>query len=139
MGFFDKLIKDNAKQLVSNTIDGGLNNIKNSKKHNDKDSIHKKLTTLFEEEFSEYEIRKDIPAQEFFAQDGAQNYTYGMYLNGEPKAMIMIIDGNNDYRRASVVKARTACADMHIPYMNFMSYMANHYDYVSERLHESVH
>ncbi len=156
MGFFDNIIKNSAKKFVTETIDkkidSKVNNIANSilpsfnssssgsSSHSRKesDSIHKKLDIIFSEEFAEYDIRCDVSAQEFFAEDGAQTYTYGMYLNGQPKAMIMILDGHNEYRKASILKAQNACIRNGIPYMNFMSYMSNHYDYVSKRLHDSV-
>lgn len=153
MGFLDNLLKNKAKQIISDKIDDKFGTIRDSftresskdasesakRTRRDNDSITQKLDTIFTEEFSEYEVRENISAQDFQAEEGAQNYSYGLYLNGEPKAMFMILNGNNEYKKASVVKAQYACSKNGIPYMNFMSYMANHYDYVSNRIHNAIH
>lgn len=97
-----------------------------------------KLETIAAEEFSEYELRKDIPASEMTSDGNARDYSYGLYLKGYPKAFIMIIENRNDYRKKDVVLAKQAAEQGGIPYMNFMMHLPNEPKYISNRLKQNV-
>lgn len=96
------------------------------------------LEKNFEELFPEYEVRKNVPASQLNAEAGAENYSYGLFRNGQPKAMIMILMQSNDYRLARIRKAQAACQTQGIPYMNFMYYLPNREDYVANRLRSTI-
>ena len=96
------------------------------------------LEKNFEELFPEYEVRKNVPASQLNAEAGAENYSYGLFRNGQPKAMIMILMQSNDYRLARIRKAQAACQTQGIPYMNFMYHLPNREDYVANRLRSTI-
>lgn len=102
--------------------------------------VRKSIEEIVARDFPSLTIRKDVPASEMFAEAGARNYTYGLYLDGQPKAMIMLLDKDNHnlYRHSTIKKAQRACEDQRVPYMNFMLYMSNRPEYIAERFQETI-
>lgn len=102
--------------------------------------VRKSIEEIIARDFPSLTIRKDVPASEMFAEAGARNYTYGLYLDGQPKAMIMLLDKDNHnlYRHSTIKKAQRACEDQRVPYMNFMLYMSNRPEYIAERFQETI-
>lgn len=158
MGFLGDLLKKEAKKVVSNAIDNVTGSFtgnssdktdyssakpdKTYAKRNEEGGGETGFRSRFEEiiaeEWSGYELVQDVSAYDFGAEDGARDYSYGLYYNGEPKAMIMVIRGHNDYRKKEVVKAQKACINNGIVYLNFMVYFPNSREYISERLKEEI-
>ncbi len=163
MGFLENLLKREARKVVSEavgtvfseltgmtsdtskanstTVTGQSMNTQDALRYGKdggEQGLRQRLEYIVATEWSGYELRKDIPAGTLGAEAGARDYTYGLYLNGQPKAMIMLIRNNNHYRRSDVVKANAACQKNGIPYMNFMTYMANCGDYISNRLNKNI-
>ena len=90
-------------------------------------------------ELPQYELRQRIPSSQVNAPRGAEPYfDYGFYLDGLLTAVIIILDDNNAYRRTSVRLAQQACHDQQVVYMNFMSYMMNRPEYISQRLKKNL-
>ncbi len=100
--------------------------------------LRSRLEKIFSEEWSSYEVRKDIPSSEFNAGEGARPYSYGLYLDGQPKALFMILTNRNHYKLSAVVKSQKASQEQNIPYMNFMTYLPNDIDYISQRLRSNI-
>lgn len=158
MGFLGDLLKKEAKKVVSNAIDNvtgsftGSSSEKNDYSSAGADKTHAKrneegggeagfrdrFEEIIAEEWPGYELVQNVSAYDFGAEDGARDYSYGLYYNGEPKAMIMIIRGSNEYRKSEVVKAMNACERQGIVYLNFMVYFPNRRDYISNRLKEEI-
>lgn len=98
-----------------------------------------RIESIVAEEWPGYELRKNVSSREMLAQAGASEfYSYGIYHDGVPVAMIMLLRDNNAYRRKEIQLAQQACQEQQIPYMNFMIYMANYRSYISERLKKNI-
>ncbi|MDE7062886.1 MAG: hypothetical protein K2O73_06550 [Lachnospiraceae bacterium] len=99
--------------------------------------LRRRIEHIVATEWSGYELRSDIPASVFNAKPDAHNYSYGIYHNGVPVAMIMII-GHNRYTNRDIRHAQRACEAQNIPYMNFMHYMQNKPEYISGRFRNTI-
>lgn len=86
-----------------------------------------------------YELRTKVPASELNAPAGARAYSYGLYLNGTPKCMIMVLTDRNHYRRKDVVLAQQAARNAGVTYLNFFTHLPNREDYIAERLQKEIH
>lgn len=101
--------------------------------------LRERIEAVVAAEWPGYELRKDVPSSEMSALDGARKfYTYGIYRDGVPVAMILFLSNRNDYRRREVLLMQRACEKQGVPYMNFMTYMANHRAYISKRFRENI-
>lgn len=100
--------------------------------------LRERLEEVIRNEWSEYELRREIPASELGADFGAKKYSYGLYYNGQPKAMMMVLTDRNEYRKKSVMLSKDACYEKGVAYMNFMSHLPNRSDYISRRLRENI-
>ena len=153
MGFFGDLIKKEAKKAASNAIDSVTGKINDKpgngvavENHFEKCSdegggeagFRNRFEDIIATEWQGYELKENVSAEKFDAEEGARNYSYGLYCNGEPKAMIMVLRGHNEYRKSDVVKAEKACRNNNIAYLNFMVYFPNKRDYISERLKDNI-
>ena len=161
MGLLTNLLKKEAQKLASNVVSdvvsefmpganasaersftGGTDSTRGQVgKKKDKDGergLRERLEEVLNREWYGYELRREIAARELGAQPGARAYSYGLYQNGEPKAMIMILNNRNHYCRKDVVLAREACEEKGIPYMNFMSHLPNRTEYISQRLRDNI-
>lgn len=104
----------------------------------DYDTVCKRVEKVVATEWTGYELRKKIPAKELGAGFGARPYTYGLYLNGVPKAMILIMDGRSSYRRKDTVRSHEACKENNVFCMNLMLHLPNRYSYIADMLHNNV-
>lgn len=102
------------------------------------DILRDRLERIFSEEWSGYEVRKDISAAELDAPAKSQPYSYGLYLQGKPKAMILVLEDKNDYRYWKVVSSHKACEKKGIFCMNLLPHMPNRRSYISKRLKDNV-
>lgn len=157
MGFFDNLLKNAVNKSVSDVLTKAINIVSDSISSTDQTSaahpsktkmrgtevvVRARIEEIIARDFPSLELRRDVPAYEIYAyaEDGAQNYTYGLYLDGQPKAMIMLLDEDNHnlYRSSKITKAKRACENACIPYMNFMLYMSNRPEYITERFKNTI-
>ncbi len=156
MGFLDNLLKGEVKKAVGNLVGAAINetlnnnttynsqpersfsNTSTSKKKNEEADLRAKLESIIASEYTEYELRREIPASEIGADLGAKSYSYGLYLNGSPKAFIMIMKDRNHYRSLEVRLAQDAAYAGGIPYMNFMKHLPNEVSYISDRLRKNI-
>ncbi len=106
--------------------------------YGDYDTVCKRVEKVVATEWAGYELRKKIPAKELDAGFGARPYTYGLYLNGVPKAMILIMDGRSSYRRKDTVRSHEACKENNVFCMNLMLHLPNRYSYIADMLRNNV-
>ncbi len=146
-GFVSSSINGKSESTVSNGIttygDTTYSTTKSSSRANTGEyggeaGLRTRLEKILEEEWSGYEIRRQVPASTFGAAEGAWDYSYGVYAGGQPKAMLMVLNNRNDYKRKAVLDAQGACKANGIPYMNFLSHMPNRSDYISQRLRDNI-
>ncbi len=103
-------------------------------------ALAEKLENTFATEYSNYTVRKDVPATEIAGSRAARNYTYGLYdCYGQPAAFIMLMVDRNDYARNAVRLAKEAAENQRIPYMNFMYHLPNEQSYISDRLRKNIY
>lgn len=151
MGFFGDFLSKKMKKAVSDVVGTAVegvyhaNGFAGENSHDADDAcrgeadLRKRIETIVATEWPDYELRRNVPSSEFGASEGARKeYSYGIYRNGIVVAMIMLLDGNNEYRLKEVRLAQQACKDQRIPYMNFMTYMANHRSYISKRFKDEI-
>lgn len=163
MGFLNNLIRRETKKAVSSAISSGLSDLLGGSADNSSSStttyhssdsangcasakaqksgesgLRMRLEQVLTEEWSGYEIRRQVPAAEFDAARGAWKYSYGIYSAGQPKAMLMVLNNRNDYRLKAVRDAKAACEQKGIPYMNFFSHLPNQSDYIAQRLKDNI-
>lgn len=101
-------------------------------------SLRANLESVLSSEWSGFEVRREIPAAEFEAPEKARAYSYGLYENGQPKAMFLIVTDKNHYLNSATRLAQTACKANGIPCMNFFSHLPNTTEYISQRLKENI-
>lgn len=167
MGFLDNLLKRETRKVISsvigNAVDNVIDNLNdtiNSKTTNNGQTVSTapvattneqdemsceyerpvicaRVEKVAAEEWAGYELRRNIPAAEMGAEDGAMDYTYGLYLNGIPMAMILIMS-KGDYRAKKVRLAHQACRAKGVFCMNLMTHLPNRRSYISEMLRKNV-
>lgn len=100
--------------------------------------VRARVEKIAAEEWRGYELRKDIPASEMGASPEARDYSYGLYLNGNPVAMIIILDIDWHYRKKDVILAHEACEKQNVFCMNLLLHLPNYRSYISKRLRDNV-
>jgi hypothetical protein len=100
--------------------------------------LGERIAKVVANEWPGYELRKDIPAKEMDAAFGARKYSYGLYKDGTPKAMILVLDGRSLYCRKDTRLAHEACRDKGVFCMNLMMHLPNRYSYIAEQLRNNV-
>ena len=101
--------------------------------------LRQRIEEIAARELPQYELRQQVSTAEVEAPEKAEPYfEYGFYQDGVLKAVIKILKNNNAYRRKSVLLAQQACREHQVVYMNFMSYMMNRPEYISQRLQENL-
>lgn len=167
MGFLDKLLKSKARELVSNVVGDAVDDVINHLSNSDdtctgtnttttssvrtttintdeknccydKNLVCARIEDIAATEWPGYELRTNIPAYDLGAEVGARDYTYGLYLDGEPKAMIIILEDPSHYRRKDTLLAHEACQVKGVFCMNLMLHLPNRRSYISERLRTNV-
>lgn len=106
--------------------------------YGDYDTVCKRVEKVVATEWIGYELREKIPAKELGAGFGARPYTYGLYLNGVPKAMILIMDGRSSYMRKDTRRSHEACKENNVFCMNLMLHLPNRYSYIAGMLRNNV-
>lgn len=152
MGFFDKIFSKETKKFISNMVDKAIDsaaNINSSSSGSSKGALNNasltgeaglrsRLEEVIAEEYNTYELRQNIPSSELSAPFGAVDYSYGLYKNGAPAALINIITSRNDYSLKCYRSAKEAAVKMGIPHMNFFAHLPNEKGYISQRLKKEI-
>lgn len=100
--------------------------------------LRTRLEQVIAAEWSGYELRRDVSAAELNAPAGARDYSYVLYLSGQPKAGFMVLTNRNHYMKKDVRLAHEGCRALGIPCMNFMSHLPNETSYISQRLKKNI-
>ena len=106
--------------------------------YGDYDTVCKRIEKVVATEWSGYELRKNIPAKELGAGFGARPFTYGIYLNGVPKAMILVMEGRSSYMKKDTRRSHDACYENKVFCMNLMLHLPNRYSYIADMLRKNV-
>ncbi|MCM1102296.1 MAG: hypothetical protein NC079_11455 [Clostridium sp.] len=94
--------------------------------------LRQRIERIAAAEKPEFELRGQVSSSEVDAPQGAEPYfSYGFYKDGKLVAVIQILHTNNAYGYKRVRLAQRACRAQGVKYMNFMSYMTNRPEYVS--------
>ncbi len=166
MGFLDNLLKREARKIISsvvdNVVDTALDTLNGSAKpantsspvrstapvadenpdeedcYYEESVVRDRIERIAASEWNGYELRKNIPAATLGADADARDYSYGLYLNGVPKAMIIIIDIPSHYKKKDVRLAHEACKRQQVYCMNLLLHLPNRYSYISKQLSDNV-
>lgn len=154
MGFLDNLLKSGARKLVSNVLDEVVDTVTDNIRDNGKakavndadsdccgkvDVVEQRIRNVVSEEWGDkIEIRKGISSSEMGAEAGALNYTYGLYSNGAPVAMIILLAPPNYYWNKRTRLAREACERQNVGYVHFIMRLPNRTCYIREQLKKIV-
>lgn len=154
MGFFDNLLKSQVRKVISNAVDNAVDNWMDKSNQNNaqpvaanpdesdccnnESVVRSRVERVVAEEWPGYELRQNIPASAMGAPFDARSYTYGIYSNGIPKAMIIILDNPNHYCKKDVRLSHEACERQGVFCMNLLLHLPNRRSYISERLRTNV-
>ena len=96
--------------------------------------LRQRLEEVFRTDYPDYEVRKNLDSGVY----GANKYSYGLYYNGMPRMMIMVIsDGSHNITRG-IRRAKEASASYGVPYLNFFAHLPNETDYVRNRIRANM-
>ena len=84
-----------------------------------------------------YFVLRDIPAAEVGGGEKDQGFDYGLYLDGQPKLMIMILD-QYQHRNKCVQRSHKACKDRGIGSFHLLVHLPNRKTYIAERMKECM-
>lgn len=141
MGFFDNLLKKEAKKFVTNMVDKAVDNVVNGKKDvklTGVAGLRSRLEEVFKNEYATYELKQNVPSREMGAESGAVDYSYGLYKDGAAVAFINVIENRNDYSLKRYRMAKEAAVNGGVPHMNFFAHLPNETSYISARLKKEI-
>ena len=98
----------------------------------DENVVRRRIEMIAAEDWPGYELRRDIPATELGADEKAHGFDYGLYLNGQPKVMLMLLD-HYQYRSQYVQRAHAACKNQGVGSFNLLMHLPNRKTYIAER------
>lgn len=165
MGFLERIVKRQVRRIVNNAVDEvvdntvgvalrdafGQNGREGTQNFSERSSVRstpkssnrgpsgervlrKRLEEVFSTDYPDYEVRKNLDAGVY----GAKKYSYGLYYNGMPRMMIMVLgDGNHSVTR-EVRLAKEASESYGVPYLNFFAHLPNEEDYIRNRIRENL-
>jgi len=163
MGFLNRLLKKEARKLVSGVLDEVVDtmtdNIRDSIKDNKNGSsvsyqenaeekdccgkvavVEQRIRNVVAEEWGDrIEIRKNVSSSVMGAEPGAlKTYTYGLYCDGAPVAMINVFEDSNLYCKKRTRLAKEACERNNVGYVHFLMRLPNRTSYIREQLTKIV-
>ena len=143
MGFLDNLFKKGTRNMTSSSVGSVAYNKNGTLRENETGddehcysnvkTIRRRIEMVAAEEWPSYELRRDIPATEFGAGENDHGFDYGLYLDGQPKLMIMILD-QYQYRNQSVHNAHAACKSRGVGSFHLLNHLPNRKTYIAERM-----
>lgn len=98
----------------------------------DENVVRQRIEMIAAEDWPSYELRRDVPATEFGADERAHGFDYGLYLNGQPKVMIMLLD-HYQYRSQYVRCAHAACKSQGVGSFHLLMHLPNRKTYIAEQ------
>lgn len=104
----------------------------------DADVVAERIRKVLTSNYSGMELRKGVQSGTIGAGMISWNYTYGIYKDGIPVAMINLLEGHNDYKRKSVLQSKQACEDLRIGYVHFILHLPNRVSYIKQQLQKII-
>lgn len=98
----------------------------------DKSTVSRRIEMIAAQDWPDYELRRNIPATELGADAQARSFDYGLYLNGQPKVMIMLLE-QYQYRSQYVQRAHAACRNQGVGSFHLLMHLPNRKTYIAER------
>lgn len=98
-------------------------------------TVQSKIRNLMMAEFPEYELRENVSPTTIGGTGRFMNYTFGVYLNGQPKLFMMVIGKTTcSHREYRWSKEQAQAAG--VPMINWVEHYPNKIDYMVNRLHQ---
>lgn len=97
-----------------------------------------RIESVAAEDWGSLELRKNVSCSILNAEAGSIDYTYGLFRDGAPVAMINVLPGVDDYRRKSVLLSAKACRENGVGYVHFMLKLPNRKTYIAQKLKEII-
>ncbi len=146
MGIFDDIMKvvgafKNAADQLNNATTTQKNVEKNTQpssvpttenKPSDM-NVWQKIEKIVAENFSQYELKKNVSPTTIGGTGKFLNYSYGIYQNGNPKLFIMIVD-KNTCKHKLYRWSKEQAEKQNITLINFIEHFPNEMNYIKERL-----
>lgn len=163
MGFLESILKRQVRKIVNNAIDEAVDNTvgaalrdafgqngtegtqnfsqssnpsvaKRRSGPSGEKLLRQRLQDIFAQDFPDYEVRTNLDA----GVPKARKYSYGLYYNGTPRMMIMVISEDSHTVKKDVRLAMAASESYGVPYLNFFAHLPNEVDYIRNRIRESM-
>ncbi|MCM1193162.1 MAG: hypothetical protein NC123_04265 [Butyrivibrio sp.] len=99
----------------------------------DENVVGRRIEMIAAEDWPGYELRRNIPATELGADEQARSFDYGLYLDGQPKVMIMLLD-HYQYRSWYVQRSHIACRNQGVGSFHLLMHLPNRKTYIAERV-----
>ncbi len=96
-----------------------------------------RLEAIFATDYSSYEVKKELSPASLGGTGRFRPYTYALFLNGTPKAFIMVTEHNKDILRVFRWSKEFAQAN-NVPFINFLTQFPNTEEYIKNRLAENI-
>lgn len=97
------------------------------------EDVRKEIEEIVAQCFPQYELRRNVSPTTIGGLGRFLDYSYGVYLGGEPKLFIMIVGKKTTSHRVYRWSKEEA-AKKGITMINFVEHFPNKYDYVKNRL-----
>ena len=160
MGFLDSLLSrgtrkvlnnlvDNAVDRLTDTIDekvGGKTAEKTTSGPTTKSTakngctpalVMSRLEAAFASNYASYEVKKELSPTVLGGAGNFRPYTYALFLNGMPKAFIMVTEHNKDTFRTFRWSKEFAEVNG-VPFINFLTQFPNTEEYIKKRLADNI-
>ena len=149
MGFFDKLAKGLASEvlgnIVKNTSSGTTGNTGQSANQNTVRqtvnavrtgsapgmNIRAYFAEILASAFSQYQVRENIPLSEFGAE--GRPFDFGLYQNGTLVSVVVLAEHNRT-RNHPYWNSQKKAQELNIPFINFYTHMPNERGFVINRI-----
>lgn len=95
--------------------------------------VGEKLKEVLREDFSQYDVIENVSPVTLGGSGKFLNYTFGIYSDGKPKLLIMIV-GRNTCRYRTYRWSKEVAEKNSIPLINFLEHFPNEVPYIRERL-----
>lgn len=144
MGLLSRLFgKDQKEENRTATVDGKLKEGRSGEDspcRGDKATVcqrvERAVAEVTEAERYYYELRRDISSVELGGTGQEHPFTYGLYYNGTPRLMILILEKSWEYKNRDVTAAHELCTSKGIACMNLMLHLPNRKSYIINRIRE---
>lgn len=104
----------------------------------DEDIVRRRIKAVAAEDWGNLELRENISCGILNAETGSCDYSYGLFRDGAPVAMINVLPYDDDYRRKSVLLSAKACRENGVGYVHFLLKMPNRKSYIAQKLKEII-